>query len=557
MTSILVFTVLAIVALGASFTVAVPRAGRIALMVLAVCFAVFGFILGSSVEIAQDEVGILHRQFGPQLPSGQIIARNGEMGPQAQILGPGWHFGYLPFIYKIHTDNIKTIEPGQVGFVTARDGNPLPDNETFAPAWSSAKEMLDPVTFLAKGGHRGPQISILPPGTYRYNTALHEVTAIPALQVEAGSVVVLKSNTGKQWSTGDKGELVNGVPLVARGFRGIISEPVTPGIYYLNTRAFSPTAVKTTQRIYTYQQALARRSGNANRNTGKPAAPAAPSQGQDWSVVVRSKDGFSFPVDVRVGCAIEAANAPYLVALLGNPDAVVKDEQEDEELEVLEAKVILPAVRAIMRNVAETMNALEFVNRRSEIEAIAAQRMKAELAKFRITCDGIYVGNIHLDATEAGQKLIMTQTDREVALNQEKLYAQQKQAEESRAKFVRAQEEAEQQRNLAQAEYRVRIEQQNAQAQAARAKGDADYQVITGEGRATAYRKLVDALGKDQVAQIELLRLVVEGKVQITPQVMVTGQSGTGNGAIDALAGTILRSNVRAEANDQEAQPSK
>ena len=89
----------------------------------------------------------------------------------------------------------------------------------------------------------------------------------------------------------------------------------------------------------------------------------------------------------------------------------------------------------------------------------------------------------------------------------------------------------------------MRIEGQNAQSLAAKAKGEADYQVITGEGRATAYRKLVDALGRDQVAQIELLRLVVEGKVQITPQVMVTGSSGSASGTIDALAGTLLRQN--------------
>ncbi|MEL0029093.1 MAG: SPFH domain-containing protein, partial [Perlucidibaca sp.] len=116
----------------------------------------------------------------------------------------------------------------------------------------------------------------------------------------------------------------------------------------------------------------------------------------------------SFPVDVRIACAVEAKNAPYLVALLGNPDAIVQDEQEDEKIEVLEARIILPSVRAILRNVAETMNALEFVNRRSEIEATVTQRMTAELARYRITCDGAYVGNIHLDASEAGRKLIAT-----------------------------------------------------------------------------------------------------------------------------------------------------
>jgi uncharacterized membrane protein YqiK len=545
MALILFFTVLAIVALGASFVLTLPAAGRGALIVLSFSLFGFGLVVGSSVVIDQDEVGIVHKQFfGKPLPTGQIIARDGEMGPQAEILGPGWHFGYYPFTYQVRIDRVITVPSGQVGFVTARDGQPLPENEMFAPVWESAQDMLNPVTFFAKGGRRGPQTTILTPGTYRYNTALHEVTAIPALQVAAGTVAVIKSNSGKRWTAADgMGDMVNGVPLVPRDHIGVWAEPLTPGGYYLNTNAYVPTMVKTTQRTYTYQA------------SNKPAAPA-PRQGQptaaarsaastgsnDWSVSVRSKDGFSFPVDVRVACAVEAKNAPYLVALLGNPDAVVQDEQEDEKLEVLEARIILPAVRAIFRNVAETMNALEFVNRRSEIEALATQRITAEFARYRISCDGVYVGNIHLDASPAGQQLLATQTDREVAVNQQKLYDQQKQAEESRAKFVRAQEEAEQQRQLAAAEYKVKVEGENAKSQVVRAKGEAESQVIIGEGRAKAYKLLVETLGQQQVAQLELLKLVVDGKVQITPQVMVNG-SGT-NGTADALMGTILRQAV-------------
>lgn len=545
MALILFFTVLAIVALGASFVLSVPTAARGALVVLAVSLFCFGLVVGSSVVIDENEVGIVHKQFfGKPLPTGQVIARNGEMGPQAEILGPGWHFGYYPFSYSVRVDRVVTVPPGQVGFVTARDGQPLPNDEMFAPPWESAQDMLNPTIFLAKGGRRGPQTTILTPGTYRYNTALHEVTAIPALQVEAGTVVVIKSNSGLPWTAADGvADLVNGVPLVPKNHRGVWSEPITPGGYYLNSRAFVPTVVKTTQRIYTYQaaQSSPRNAAAARTAAARPGTPRAATNNDDWSVSVRSKDGFSFPVDVRVSCAIEAKNAPYLVALLGNPDAVVQDDQEDEKLEVLEARVILPAVRAIFRNVAETMNALEFVNRRSEIESLATQRITTELARYRVTCDGVYVGNIHLDATEAGQKLIMTQTEREVAVNQQKLYDQQKQAEESRARFVRAQEEAEQQRQLAAAEYKVRIEGENAKSQVARAKGEAEAQVITGEGRAKAYKLLVETLGREQVAQLELMKLVVDGKVQITPQVMLSSASAN---AMDALAGTLLRQNT-------------
>ncbi len=127
MALILFFTVLAIVALGASFVVALPAAGRGALVVLAFSLFGFGLVVGSSVVIDENEVGIVHKQFfGKPLPTGQIIARDGEMGPQAEILGPGWHFGYYPFTSQVRVDRVITVPSGQVGFVTARDGQPLP-----------------------------------------------------------------------------------------------------------------------------------------------------------------------------------------------------------------------------------------------------------------------------------------------------------------------------------------------------------------------------------------------------------------------------------------------
>lgn len=519
------FTVLAIATLAASAHPRVPWVGKVALLVMAPCLFITGFLIGSSVVIGSDMTGVVIKHIGAPLPTGAIVAQNGEQGYQADILGPGWHFGYIPFLYEVEEVPVIAIPPGKLGFVSAKDGAALPDGETYAKAWEKTSDMLNPLTFLTQGGQRGPQSTVLSPGTYRYNPKLHEIREIDVLVVAPGTVAVIKSNTGPITSASASSVLVNGNPLVERGQRGVWREALRPGAYYLNTQALMPTTVKTTQRIYTYQQ----RSSQHGAKTGKLDAT-------DWSVVVRSKDGFSFPVDVRVGCAVEADNASYLVALLGDPDRVLRDEQEDEDLEVMESKMILPAVRAIFRNVAETMNALEFVNARSQVEKVATERMQTELRKFHITCDGVFVGNIHLDADEAGRKLLTTQTDKEVAVNEQKLYGEKKLAEESRSSFVKAQEEAEQQRNLAKATYEVLVKEQGAKARAAEAKGEADYQIITGEGRARAYEAMVKTLGQQQVAQLELLKLVAEGKVQITPQVLVTG-----GGTLDALAGTLLR----------------
>ena len=535
MIAMLIFTVLAMIALTSTISPDIPRAGKIALLFMAPLLLVVGFLIGSSVVIDADKTGIVIKHVGSALPAGQIVARHGEQGPQAAILSPGWHFGYIPFLYEVREVPVIMIPHGKLGFVTAKDGRSLPEGATFARPWTSANDMMDPAKFLAQDGQRGPQTTVLTPGTWRYNPFLHEVTTIDALNVAPGTVAVIIARTGPiitSEQTGDDVVTVNGVPLVAEGYRGIWKEALKPGAYYLNTNAYVPTVVKTTQRIYTYQQAV-------NRQVTK-----ASSQNVDWSVTVRSKDGFSFPIDVRVACAVEAKDAPFLVALLGDPDRRIKDDQEDEELEILESKIILPAVRAIFRNVAETMNALEFVNARSQIEKVANEKLSLEMAKAKITSHGVFLGNIHLDMTEAGKKLIATQTDREVAVNEQVLFAEQRKAQESRAAFVKAQEEAEQQRNLAKATYEVLVKEQGAKARAAEARGEADYQIITGEGRAKGYDAMVQSLGKESVAQLELLRLVSEGKVEITPQVMVIGGSTSAGAMTDALMGTILRQAV-------------
>ena len=67
-------------------------AGVMSLVVLAV------FIVLSSVRyVAENDMGIVIKNVALRnLPPGRIIATEGEKGPQAEILGPGWHFGYWP-----------------------------------------------------------------------------------------------------------------------------------------------------------------------------------------------------------------------------------------------------------------------------------------------------------------------------------------------------------------------------------------------------------------------------------------------------------------------------
>lgn len=551
MFSLVVGFIAIIVLIAGPFFFKIPTGLQFLIRASCVPVAIMAFVFGTSYSIAADKSGVVVRHVGPNLPIGNIIATHGEQGTQAEILGPGWHFGYWPFIYEVEEVPTLTIKQGQIGFVNAKDGKALPDGVIFAEPWESPQDMLNPVNFLAGHGQRGPQMSILPPGTYRYNPYLHEVSLIDPVNIAPGTVGVIKSNTGEIVGRTESADSVNGVMLVADGQRGIWKKPLTPGSYYLNTIAQQVTTVKTTNRVYTYQAAIARTANNAGNQKSSSGAT-----NQDWSITVRSKDGFNFPIDVRVSCAVTAQDAPYLVAMLGNPDQVVKDTQEDEELEVMEAKVILPTVRAVFRNVAENMNALEFVNARSKVEAAATEAVRAELIKSRVILHEVFIGNIHMDATDAGRKLMETQTEKELASNQQILYSQQQAAEVKRAELVKAQSEADRQKDLVQAQFEIQINESRAkaavaaargeaEASVARAEGESKAQVLLGKGRAEAYKAMVESLGANQFTQLESLKAIAEGKILpgvITPQILMTGASSP----MDALGATMLRNQTNA-----------
>ena len=525
----LLLLVTAVVLFTAPVLVAGNRALGLMGAVAATLAALVAIAFSTAIYVNDDQGGIVIRKFGADLPPNRVVAEEGQKGPQARMLGPGWHFGYWPWLYNLNQVETVAIEQGHVGVVVALDGKPPSGTDVFAPKWESSEAMLDGEGFLKSDkGHRGPQLTVVTPGRYRFNPRLFTVTSKLALTIGVGEVAVIKANAGPRYvpKPGEELTVINGTALVPNEFQGIWKQPLPPGAYNLHPDAYQVVKVQTTNRIYTYQD-------------------------KKWAIRVRSKDGFTFPVDVRVSVSVSAEEAPYLVALLANPDLMTKDEQEDDTLSVLEAKVILPLVRTIIRNVAETMNALQFVSSRTQVEATASQSMRDELKKYRLDSEGVFIGNIDLDETEAGKQLLLTQTDREVAVNQQATFAEKKRAEEARATFVKAEEEAAQQRQLAQATYKVQVAEQEAKAREAEAKGEASYITITAEAKQKAYTAMAGAIGPEGVTTLELMKLISEGKVQITPHVMV----GSGGGTMDALAGTILGGQLKPQVQIQPAAP--
>ncbi|MCZ6691015.1 MAG: SPFH domain-containing protein [Planctomycetota bacterium] len=101
------------------------------------------------VDIPAGKIGIVNSKVGSKLPSGKILADEGEKGPQRRILPPGRH-RLNPHGYDIKLIDMTQIEAGFVGFVTALAGE-----EASGP--------------FAGDGQKGVRRDVLQPGNYYIN----------------------------------------------------------------------------------------------------------------------------------------------------------------------------------------------------------------------------------------------------------------------------------------------------------------------------------------------------------------------------------------------------
>src|SRR6185295_1460427 len=213
--------------------------------------------------VAEDEVGLIESIDGRPLDPGHIFARRvathdtfqdgeaflingGQKGPQVDILPPG-KYRINTYLFRIRTQPALIVAQGQVGVVSARDGEPMSTGRLLAKKVDGHQAFQDGEAFVASGGQRGPQIEVIFPGRYRINTDLFNVEVQPATIVEANQVGLV---TAKDGSPLPGGELVAATItghndfqdasafLANGGQRGPQYDLLKPGTYYINPLMF-------------------------------------------------------------------------------------------------------------------------------------------------------------------------------------------------------------------------------------------------------------------------------------------------------------------------------
>jgi regulator of protease activity HflC (stomatin/prohibitin superfamily) len=509
---------------------------------LLVFLGIFGLISCSFLTVDSNEVGLMKRIYlAPQLPPGKIIAANEEKGPQAEILGPGFHFKpFIRILYDIDFAPVTEIPEGQYGLLVARDGLPLEEGQFLAHPWPEGKftDMLEAKHFLTAGkGQKGPQLDVLKPGKYRLNNYLFSVESRSALDVPTGHVAVIRSNVQTRMDctsvvnvTGRTGETV-ATPVVPKGCVGVWDEPLPPGRYYLNEKAYVATIIPTRLQTWTYVGGYTERKINLRvTSDGKILQEEiarefpVPANAADRSITVRV-EGWTVPVDMRVVVQVHPKNAPKVVASVG-------------DLQRVEDNIITPAIRDILRTIGghRDRKVLDFVENRGEIVELVEKSIAIEGEKAGVTIQEVRMGEPAIPP-----ELLVATLREQLATQLNRTYQKEREAQKERISVERERASADQQHTLVKAE----IQKQAAAHRMEQLRLEGEGQKLKLMEIAKGQKALADVLGKDHAMQLQALEKALDA-ARANPdlvKVPVVQVNGSGSG-YEGAAAVLGASNI-------------
>ncbi|MGA7832243.1 MAG: SPFH domain-containing protein [Terracidiphilus sp.] len=504
-----------------------------------------------TVIISEDEIGIVNKKwvlFGKNrtLPDGAIVALNGEAGLQADTLAPGIHFGLWAWQYAVSKVPFTTIDKSHIGIVEARDGHPLSGGRVLAKT-VECNSFQDARAFLTHGGQRGPQISIIPPGTYRINTSLFRVNQEDVLEIPDNMVGVVTTKDGMPLATGEiAGKEIEGhnmyqdaeAFIINGGNKGLQEQVILAGRYFINPRFATVETNPMTQVpianvgvVIAYVGAEGKdltgdtfKHGNLvsrgqkgvwidpldpgkypiNPFTHKVELVPTANIVLNWAtgkteahhldeklstITVRSSDGFTFNLDVSQIIHVPRNDAPKVIARFGTMANLV-------------TQVLEPTIGNYFRNAAQTSDVIEFLKKRSERQAEAKLAIGAALSEYNVNAIDTLIGDI-----TPPEALMKTLTDRKIAEQEQVTYKTQQLAEETRKDLQQARAMADTQARVVDSERSVSIAEFAAQVQVKQANGfgqsktinaeaDARVRTITAEAEARAKTINADADAK-------------------------------------------------------------
>ncbi|HZS06996.1 MAG TPA: SPFH domain-containing protein [Blastocatellia bacterium] len=199
------------------------------------------------INVGAREIAIKERRYtGRKMPPGRVVATEGEVGIQADVLKPGLHFIRWPFERVVRKVPLVEIGADELGVIEAVDGEPLQPGRIFAPdrAMNAHNNFQDPIAFIKQGGVKGIQLRTLPPGLWPIHPYLFRVSIAKTTVIPQGKVGVITAADGGPLDPGRLlGKAIDGHKnfqdaeqfVASGGQKGPQVEILTPGTYRILT----------------------------------------------------------------------------------------------------------------------------------------------------------------------------------------------------------------------------------------------------------------------------------------------------------------------------------
>lgn len=493
--------------------------------------------LAGVVIIPEDKIGLVTKKFvllgkHKELPSGRIIALNGEAGFQAQTLAPGLYFWKWIWQYEVTLQPLTVIPDGSIGLIMSKDGCELRSGAVIARKVES--EMFQNAEmFLRDGGQKGRQAAFLTPGTYRINTFLFDVSLARMTQIRENMVGIVTTLDGAPLPEGQiAGRVTDGhnnfqnadAFLAAGGCRGLQPQVILAGSYFLNTWFVHVEEIPMTEIaighvgvVISYYgdegedvSGMDFKHGNiVNRgHKGVWSEPLGPGKYPlntyilrvehvpttnlvlNWAnarseaheldkhlstITVRSKDGFPFNLDVSQIIHIPMSEASKVIARFGKMNNLV-------------SQVLEPTIGNYFRNSAQDSDVISFLSSRKERQASARNHINEVLSQYNVNGVDTLIGDI-----SPPESLMKTLTDRKIAEEQKVTYDTQRMAQETRQNLEKETAIADIQKQIVQADQGVQIAERIADAAVKKAEGDAASVRLNAAAEAERTRVIAEA----------------------------------------------------------------
>lgn len=526
------------------------------------------------IKIDESQIGVIESVDGESIPTGRLLGdavecnqfqdakmfldNHGKKGPQVAILRPGT-YRINTRAFNVTMKEIVKIDEEKIGAVLAMDGRPLPSGLIIAPRPEndSHRFFQDGQEFINAGGYRGPQLDTLQPGEYYINPLLFEVKEFDVAEVPPGYVAVLRSNVGLELARSKElpsdvakephykqeiHEKEEVVLTMDKNERGIWNEPVAPGKYNLNPLAFTAFLVPTSAVTIDWAAGTdirTEQTGILEKEVGKVIGRRVVSEGRQppreeietekateffkfSQLTLTSKDGFILEADVRMIIRVRPQHASFIIARFGSVPNLIE-------------QIVHPLIDSSFRNKAGEKKAIEFIQSRTSLQKEALDKAREEFEKYYVEAQNLLISYIKVDAT-----LLKTQTDKEIAIQQQEQFQQQASAQEENIALQEKSARALKQKDVIDAKLAIDIKKDLAEALRKEAEGIRDAtkykadgtsyeQREVGKGTADAYLSQAEAIGAGNLALIKLIQEVADGKIKIVPDFLVTGEAQGGN----------------------------